>query len=264
MINIKVFHFHFCKYTGMSIDEILKIAFNKKWQQREFEKYDHLSEIVSWITTESEVFCFSSHTANLGVLNTQKLINKQNQNIELFPIIFIRHPIDRIASVYRYEKNEKTNSWKNNLARTASMRRYIETRLEREFDPQCRNFHCNRLASMLRNIDNDERTDFELACKAFKILPFIGVVERFQNSLDIYSKHLKNFVALVPGFVETRENATSELGMLLDIRLAQVRQEIGVSFFDKLMDINRDDLLLYEMIEKKLNLQYSYFCQSKD
>ena len=261
MIDIKIFHFHLYKNAGTSVDEILKSSFNNKWQEREFEDDNPLSDITDWVVSAPDTLCFSSHTASLKIITEQHLCDKDNRVFELFPIIFMRHPIDRIASVYRYEKSQTTNSWENNLAKSSSMQKYIETRWARELDTQCRNFHCNRLAEVFRNGDNTRISDYELALNSIKIFPFIGIVDRFQDSLNIYADLLKLFIDMDFHFLETIENATSDAGITLEDRLDLIKLEVGVSFFNKLIEINEKDISLYETVSNKLKLQYAHFTQ---
>ena len=249
MIDIKIFHFHFYKNAGSSVDAILKSVFNNKWEQREFEGSDHWPLINTWLEFSKDIICYSSHTANLDIIN--------NQKFELFPIIFARHPIDRIASMYRYEKIQRGNEWEYKLARTSSMRQYIQARLDRINDVQCRNFHCNRLAELYRSSNKLERSDLTLAQNTIKILPFIGIVERFQSSLDVLRYQLERITSLRAHLGETQENATFNLSTPLDIRLEQIKHEIGSELFEELIKINQDDLLIYELIARKLDAQFT-------
>jgi hypothetical protein len=247
----KIFHFHFYKNAGSSVDAILRNSFVHQWEEKEFDDSPLLtSSVINWITNSKTTICFSSHTAKLDIMNVQ--------NMNMMPLLFVRHPIDRIASVYRYEKLRNGNSWEDHLAGEMSMRQYIQTRLDRAGDAQCRNYHCSRLSEMFRVFENVDKSDFELAQQAVDRLPFIGVVERFQESLKMFEKlfHEAGFQNL--NFEETRENATSSPGLDIHTRLKDIEKEIGSDFFNLLLNINGDDILIYEMVIGKLDQKIRY------
>lgn len=239
-----VFHFHFYKNAGSSVDAILKNNFVNTWEEKEFGENDLPSGAIKWILQSPNINCFSSHTATLDILN--------NTDVELIPIVFIRHPLDRIASVYNYEKIQTSDAWEHVLARTSSMRQYIEARLAIEFDAQCRNFHCYRLSEFFKNENESQFPSFELAKKAVSALSVVGIVDRFQESLDVYGSYLnKNgFFNLL--FSETRENAVAPLELTLEDRLNKMKDEVGEEFFQFLTETNKNDIALYEMAVNKL------------
>src|SRR3546814_7801728 len=89
-----VLHYHLFKNAGTSLDKVLQENFGEKWVTREFPRRSnpvvHVREVAEWIMGNPEAVAFSSHTAELPppVL----------PGIRVIPLIFIRHPIDRIAS----------------------------------------------------------------------------------------------------------------------------------------------------------------------
>jgi hypothetical protein len=244
MARCVVFHFHFYKNAGSSVDAILKNNFVNQWEDKEFDENDLPSGAIKWILQSSTINCFSSHTATLDILN--------NTDVELIPIVFLRHPLDRIASVYNYEKIQTSDAWEHALARTSSMRQYIETRLASEFDAQCRNFHCYRLSELFKNKNDIESSSFDLAQKTLASLPIVGIVDRFQESLDIYKVYLNNNGFANLRFNETRENAVAPLELTLEDRLNKMQDEVGGDFFQLLTEVNKDDITLYELSVNKL------------
>ena len=241
----KIFHFHFYKNAGSSIDALLKLNFPNQWEEKEFQRSSHPSEaVLKWITDSPEIICFASHTAELGVLNSKE--------INLIPIVFMRHPIDRIASIYRYERVQTPKSWENDLARSSSMKGYIEERLKIQNDWQCRDYHCARLVELFKNADDIEVSDLKLVNKAVDRIPFIGLVERFQDSLNVLKAMLEQAGYSIFNFDETRENSNSAPENL-DVRLAKIKEEVGQDFYEMLLEVNRDDLVLYETVARKLD-----------
>lgn len=241
---IKIFHFHFYKNAGTSVDAILQKNFFNRCSEKEFTQSENTADaVLKWMIDSPHILCFSSHTAQLSILKTR--------HFSIIPIILIRHPIDRIASVYRFEKLQMLDIWESRLARSSSMKQYIEARLNILNDRQCRNFHCARLSELYKNQEDIDNFDLDFALKAVEELPFIGLVERMQDTLKILEYMCKNVSCNEISFEETRENSTStpeDLGTRLD----RIKGEIGNEFYNELTYINENDILLYETVLGKL------------
>jgi hypothetical protein len=236
----KIFHFHFYKNAGSSFDHILRQNLINQWAEKEFTDLEKNSDdVIHWIKNSAELNCFSSHTAKLDIVN--------NKELNIFPVVFIRHPIDRIASVYRYEKIQTSENWEHKLAKESSMREYIQARLAIEGDAQCRNFHSHRLAEVFR-FEATSESIAQQAERAITQLPFIGVVEKFQKSLDILSKALENHGYNNLKSTEVRENYTSPTNKALGDRLQEIENDVGKDFYEYLNEINKEDLFLYNNI----------------
>src|SRR3546814_17353081 len=102
-----------------------------------------------------EAVAFSSHTAELPppVL----------PGIRVIPLIFIRHPIDRIASVYSFERKQEADTFGAVLARNTTLKGYAQVRLRIPKDRQCHTFHLERFGKMF---PADEGTELERAQRA--------------------------------------------------------------------------------------------------
>jgi hypothetical protein len=116
---------------------------------------------------------FSSHTAILPI----PIIKE----VKVIPVIFMRHPIDRMASAYSFESKQGGDGFGPVLARNTNLAGYIETRLALGHDQQCRDFHAHRFAAMLGEKQGDEATRAKMAVKQ---LPFVGLVENSLNHLN--------------------------------------------------------------------------------
>jgi len=166
-----ILHYHLFKNAGTSVDELLKRSFGSRWVTREFNgggPAAHRAELARWLQEERDAVAFSSHTAQLPP--------PAAAGVECFPLIFVRHPIDRIASAYAFETKHGGSGFGAVLARNTTLAGYIEVRLSLGHDRQCRNFHVARLAQMFPATDGDERAR---AMKALDALPFVGLVEAF-------------------------------------------------------------------------------------
>ncbi|MDD2725286.1 MAG: glycosyltransferase [Methylovulum sp.] len=235
-----IFHYHLFKNAGTSVDAILKTHFPNGWVTREFNAphATKLAEVAQWIEQEQDAVAFSSHTADLP---PPKL-----ENIEVFPIIFIRHPIDRIASAYYFEKKQNSDNGSALLAKNTTLSGYIDAHLAHKGASQCRNFQSYRLAQWLMDTNGDMT---ELALQAIEKLPFIGLVEAFDESIqrlsDWLSPHFPEFRPMVAA-----KNA-ERISQTLEQKLAEIRADLGETKYAELLEANAADMAIYHAVQNK-------------
>lgn len=235
-----ILHYHLFKNAGTSLDATFKANFAEgEWLTKEFSPQPEKNkmEVTEWIVNNPNAKCFSSHTAILQVM--------QIENVKVLPVIFVRHPIDRIASVYNFEKRQTSDSFGAVLAKNTDMAGYIETRLSLKHDRQCRNFHTDRFATM---ISKDFGTELDRALQVLQVLPFVGIVEEFNNSLQQLETWLRE-----EGFSEINlkplhKNVSRDQSKSLHIKLIEIEKQIGATIFQKLQKENQADLALYEKL----------------
>lgn len=183
-----IFHYHLFKNAGTSIDAALKEAFGEKnWVTKEFPNNPtkNRTEVKEWILDNPEAVCFSSHTAFLPP--------PQIDGVDVFPIIFLRNPVDRIISAYNFERKQQAETFGAVLAKHTDLEGYVKVRLALPNDRQCRNFQTHRLSMMYPESEGDELTR---AKKALKELPFVGRVEKFEESIGELNRKLEKFFGL--------------------------------------------------------------------
>ncbi|UTF60038.1 sulfotransferase family 2 domain-containing protein [Gilvimarinus sp. DA14] len=242
-----IFHYHLFKNAGTSIDSIFRSLFASGIsQEKEFPEGIKRNRacVKAWISEQKSCLYFSSHTAYLPpprFLFTRVL-----------PIIFVRHPLDRVASVYEFESRSAGSDFGSALARKTDFSGYLNARLAVPLDRQCRNFHAQKLAFMY---GERHGPDIVRAEKAIRCLPFVGVVDRFAESLMVLQSWLKREgvigadVVLEPQW----KNATQSRKYELDQRLVSMEEGLAPSTFSRLLEANQDDLQVYQLANEKLD-----------
>ena len=237
-----VLHYHLFKNAGTSIDSCFKDSLNDgEWITREFtgSLVKKRKDLRDWIRNNTEAKCFSSHTAALPP--------PQIDDVNILPIIFIRHPLDRIASAYAFEEKQNSSTFGSVLARNTSLAGYIETRLSIPNDFQCRNFHAVRLAEMY----SEETSSIEeRALQAVSELPFIGMVEEFDKSINTLQMLLGQTSLSGTNIVAKRKNVSQNAEASLEKKLETLKKRIGKSLFHELEQIKSIDLKLFEAVLK--------------
>lgn len=231
-----ILHYHLFKNAGSSLDALFREAFPDAWVTAEFpeDPATNRASLADWIRTQSQAVCFSSHTA---LLPPPRLAE-----VTLTPVIFLRHPLDRIASAYSFEAQQLDDGFGATLARNTTLRGYIKVRLSMESDRQCRNFQTDRLAGFL---GDDEGTERERALRAVEELPFVGVVEKFDRSLRKLERVLDKRGFSGIRLRSARRNVSRGRADSLGARLERMAHELGDEVFEELARANSDDLAVY-------------------
>ncbi len=236
-----ILHYHLFKNSGTSLDVLLKKSFPNSWVTQEFtgSAPSRREAVIRWILNETEAISFSSHTA--------APLQAEIENIEVFPISFVRHPIDRIASAYTFERKQNLDNFGSILARNTSLGGYIDVHLSLGHDSQCKNFLLRHFASFIEETSQDREIR---AVKVVDTLPFIGLVQEYTESIKRLSEWLRpHFPAFQPIVFEA--NVTRDISLPLEERLSLIRQEIGPGLYQKVTDANKADFMLYERVKQR-------------
>ncbi len=133
-----ILHYHYFKNAGTSVDAVLQQNFPGQWLTAEFDGMENHIAVADWICAHPEAAAFSSHTAQFPL--------PEIADLRIVPIVFLRHPLDRIRSAYAFEKKQVSDNYGAKLAKQTDFSGYIRTRLDNPHDLQCRNFQTFRLA----------------------------------------------------------------------------------------------------------------------
>lgn len=231
-----ILHYHLFKNAGTSLDAAFKENFKgNEWVTAEFpaQPVKNREMVKQWIIDNPQAICFSSHSA---MLPPPKI-----DGVKVLPVIFLRHPIDRIASAYEFEKKQGGDGFGAVLARNTDFKGYVETRLSLINDRQCRNFHMQRLAAMFGEREGGE---FIRAKMALEKLPFVGVVEAFSRSLKRLELWLK-----AEGFddihiMAVEKNVSRSTSQTIEDKIHAIQQDLGEAW-SIMLSSNEKDIELY-------------------
>ena len=235
-----IFHYHLFKNAGTSVDAILKASFTNRWVTQEFNgpQAATLKQVADWIQQQNNALAFSSHTAALPPPTLP--------DVEIFPIIFVRHPIDRIASAYYFERKQNSDNDSAVLAKNTDLAGYIDTHLAHGRISQCRNFQSHRLSQYMLDNKGDLTA---LALQTLETLPFVGLVEAFDESIHQLSQWL------LPHFPEFRPLAVAKnvgrIAETLEQKLAKIRTDIGEQRYQDLLAANSADMAVFEAVQAR-------------
>ena len=235
-----ILHYHLFKNAGTSVDHSLKANFRGHWHAQEGKASGWPSaEVTDYLLAHTNIKVLSSHTALLPV----PVIEGTN----IYPVIFIRHPIDRVRSIYDFERKQTDVTEGSKMAKITDLCGFVEWRLQRKGDRSLRNFQTHRFAAAVTPQAAPKLSEEERALLAIDALPFVGIVEQYDHSLA----RLQEWLLPIFDGIElrpTKANVTQRSDQSLDDRLAALRAELGPSLYKALVDANQSDLNLYSAV----------------
>lgn len=239
-----IIHFHLFKNAGTSIDVNLRRIFGDQFLDLELGGPIDLfpaSHLVRLLERNPGIRAISSHTLTLPI--------PSRDGWRILPIIFLRHPVDRILSIYTYERGQDSDTPGALMAKKWDFPEYVEARLNMPEDIVLRNWQtgwlaCDRLVKS--NYSTDDEVLFDTASVVLKGLPFIGVVERFKDSLQLLNRVV--YDRAIPAVFQMEKKNRSSIGTnSLTERLDLVRSMIGNDLYQRLEQANALDLRLHQL-----------------
>lgn len=242
-MRLVVVHYHLFKNAGTTLDWILRRHFGDAHAKVEGDvPWATLTpdRLLRFVRDNPGVRAVSSHQARLPVPDVD--------DVTFAPLVFLRHPLDRVGSVYAFERRQPASSPGPGVrvARETDLKGYVRWRLAEGNGAVIKNYQVVHLAGR----EYDMRTacattaDLATALERVKRLPFLGFVERFDESVG----RLREFLHDVCGPIDTTytvRNRSPERTGSLDERLEDLRSALGADLYRELVDRNALDLELY-------------------
>lgn len=233
-----IVHYHLFKNAGTSVDKALKTAVGDRWASIEAGHGDQRlspSALRTFIDNRPEVLAVSSHTA---MIKPQDL----GEDLRVIPIVFLRHPLDRMRSAYDFERRQGADTLGSRMARTLNFPEYVRFFIRHGRSRSFRNFQTHRLAAAAPEKGDSE---LERALAALELLPHVGVVERYSHSIRQYEQLIRSYL---PGFqlAPRHENVGGRHGLAPEARLKEIRTAMGPELHEEATQENLQDLQIWE------------------
>ncbi|MGB6228804.1 MAG: sulfotransferase family 2 domain-containing protein [Litorimonas sp.] len=239
-----IVHYHLFKNAGTSVDRLLHKNFgDEAWAEIEGPNNRKLDPepLLDFIRENPHLKAVSSHTAVVSVPDAD--------DIEILPIFFLRHPIDRIRSAYDFERKQDAQTPGAIKAKEGDFKHYMDWRLtcDTPWNPwQVSNFHAMRLKDFHEFTPAKQLQLFlPRAKRAVDALPTVGFVEDFDGSMQRVADHVRPYF---PDFqVESvRANVTAAPHAKLEENLKAFEERIGSDVYKELEAANEIDFDLYQ------------------
>ncbi|MEM7238168.1 MAG: hypothetical protein AAF501_10145 [Pseudomonadota bacterium] len=248
-----IVHYHCYKNAGSTVDRSVTTSFGRD-ALMEVDKHELYREVKAYnraffeevIPKHPDVICFSSHRT----VPSAHLISDHN----VIPVLFLRHPLLRVASAYRFEAKRQDGPQFED-ARRLSFRDWLRSRVEDVNGWEARNYQ-----SCIFSLKEDGQPDlvpgsttrqvhFDRLWARMNALPVVGVVEEFERSTTAYNALIGT---QIPGFaLGGAANRTKESSdWKADV--ADLESEIGPEVAALFRQGNEQDYALFEHFVEKI------------
>lgn len=240
-----IVHYHLFKHAGSSIDAMLRDGLGERWSRFDpVEQYPlHVmptSRLSRYLEEHQNLAAVSSHLARPPLPEIADTI--------IYPVVFLRDPILRIPSAYKFNEVQKKH---NALANGGTppehetFEAFVERYLATGLTSVVGNYQTTVLSALQPDLATGlyaaTRDDLKRALDFLRMLPVIGIVERFSESLEALRRWLGPIVPSVQ-WEDRRENI-SEPGLST---IEEIRERIGSRAYERLVQGNALDLELYQ------------------
>jgi hypothetical protein len=246
-------HGHIFKNAGTTFDWSLQRNFDTQFldhRQDQLMKEKGAEHVAEVVAGDPELQAFSSHHLCSPL--------PEIPGVSLMPVYFLRHPIERVASVYNFERQQQADTPGAKAAKEKSFADYVSWRMQGNVAHTIRNYQMHYLAGSHTHasITAPGIAAFSRAMTTLRSTPLIGIVERYDESMVLLEHLLRE---LWPGLdlAYVRQNV-SRRGLRRGVKssVEAVLKRLG-PLQKTLIDNNSLDLALYQLVNRRLDEQLS-------
>ena len=243
--NILV-HYHMFKNAGTTFDSVLEANLGEAFcdhrddEPMRQQKAPYLKE---FLLANEGLRAISSHHMCTPL--------PTHPSLRLHRVYFLRNPIERASSVYRFERIQQVETPGAIHAKKYSFRDYVKWRMEPQVPPTIREYQVRTIVGKTRPKLQMAEKDLLEALQLARSTPFTGLVEQFDASLALFKPYMDK---LFPGFSfeYERQNVNEQnVKAPLVSKIAQIADELG-DMYDELVAANQMDLRLWQYFNDEL------------
>ena len=243
-------HAHIFKNAGTTFDFSLQRSFGEAFtDHREDARFleGRNAYLLDYLAGHPGVSALSSHSLHFRIKSTDK--------IRLHPIYFLRHPLARVWSVYRFEKQQTgVDTEGARRAKEMDLNAYVDWYLQDGSPATIRDIHTIFLSGEGPSPDNMARK-FVLASQFLaRDRAIFAVVERFDDAMLVIENRLKPmFPELDLAYVRHNVSAADpdqDVAESASALLAGLEPRVA----DRLQAGNARDMALYRLANAQLDL----------
>ena len=167
------------------------------------------------------------------------------QNITLHPVLFFRNPLERVVSVYEFERKQVSDTPGAVNAKRLNFSDYVKWRMKRGSGATIRNFQTRCCIGKITKPGLDLTSDDYNDAKSFlKKVKLIGLVEKYTSSMVLFEEEVREIFPELD-LAHIRQNVNQSLSMTTNEKIDSMFARLDSEATELLLDNNKYDLLLY-------------------
>jgi hypothetical protein len=244
-------HGHIFKNAGTTLDWALRRNLGEGFCDHREDKrmrVEGAPYLNQYLLENAEIKAISSH----HMCDVSSI-----EEIDMIPIYMLRHPIERILSVYNFERRQQASTPGAVAAKKYNFKDYVRWRMDPQVNRTIRNYQTVYLAGLHTREASKECTLDIFHTATTKLEDsLVGLVEQFDMSMIRFEEFLKNR-GLDVDLSYTKQNVSSEDSKPSGNKVSYIAQELG-DVFDDVLSNNAYDLALHNaatQLFEKPNIQ---------
>jgi hypothetical protein len=249
--RVVIIHNHLFKNAGSTIDWGLRKNFGAGFVDHRNDDDMKQGDVYlkTFLLANPKIKAISTHQLTLPLPAIDGVFLPQ--------ILMFRHPVERITSVYNFEKRQKGVSTPGAIsAKKYGLKSYVEWRMQPTVGATIRNFHFRKCLPP-RRYQNKPFTDEEknFALGYVTSIEMLGLVDRFDESMVLFESFLSDYYPSID-LSYVAQNIGQTKKQTSEERIAALKERVGNETFDLILQNNQEDLMLYnaavELFEERL------------
>lgn len=232
-----IIHAHMFKNAGSTLDWSLARCFGENFiDHRDNDAMKQGQQYLRpYLEEHRQLDALSSHWINFPLPKVPGL--------RILSILLFRHPIERIRSVYQFERTQEPAETPGSVqAKQLCFRDYVAWRMEPMPGPAIKNYQTRYCCGTF--LGDDLENKYQLALKTLESTPMVGLVDIYDESMLLFEDHLKPYFPEID-LSYIRQNTTQNNSLSQKQRIEKILDELG-SIANKVLENNHFDLMLYE------------------
>jgi hypothetical protein len=239
-------HGHIFKNAGSSLDWALSRHYGEEFlaHSDDLEMRQGGSEYLSQFLRQNDfIKAISSH----HLCDVSKI-----DDICVTPMYLLRHPIERVKSVYKFERGQQAKTPGAIAAKEKNFTEYVSWRMDGRVGPTIRNYQSIYLsASHILGSKVTLKSMLQKSLETIETNDCIGIVDRFDESMVVFEEQLARKNIMID-LAYIKQNVTNTTLKSTKQICDEVISDLG-TLSTTLIDNNAADITLYQLANMKLN-----------
>lgn len=242
-------HYHIYKNSGTSFDSLLTKNFGDRHISFDgpfpFFSIDQ-EQLTRIIDRKIDVIAFSSHQIQLPVPISLDFL--------VMPVVFIRHPILRILSIYRFKRQTDDRTITSKNAQNMDFDDWVSHSFsDRQEITHISNAQTRLLGAayrqkpLMRRKPSAMEYDIHQAIRNIESVKLLARTEFFNQDVGRFSKILSDYdIDFKFEEIEPQNTTNNYHNKPISERLEKIKQSLSEENYQKLLDANEQDLFLFD------------------
>lgn len=249
-------HYHIYKNSGTTFDKVLTENFGERHILFDgpFPYFNiNQNELEKVILRNANAVAFSSHQILLPA--------PASLDVNIIPVIFVRHPLLRVKSIYKFKRQTFDGTITSKNAQGCSFSEWVELcfsdrqEITHISNAQTRILSFSGLSSkpLMRRKGGFMEYDVYQAKRNLNNVELLARTEFFEQDVTNFKAVLAGYgIDFHTGDLSPKNVTDNSHTLPLAERLDKVKSELGDAVYNRLVEANQQDIAIYDFVSGKL------------